>query len=144
MDYYNILGLTKDATPAQLKDSYRSLALKYHPDKNPSPDANKIMQEINIAYATLSNAEARKQYDLQYATTFSEAQRPSYTHSSQNAAYGYTFDSQQAWRDLFDSIQRYNQYRADNSDFGNTIKAEAVGHIIVDGLGLLFDWLSKR
>jgi DnaJ-class molecular chaperone len=142
-DYYKILGVPQDASPEQVKNAYRDMALKYHPDKNHDADATKRMQEINIAYATLSNPDARKQYDLLYSTTFSQTKQSSYAHSDQNATT-YTFNSQQTWQDLFDNIQRYNQYRTDSSEYGNTVKAEAVGHIIVDGLGLFFDWLSKR
>lgn len=76
-DYYKILGVPQNASPEQVKNAYRDMALKYHPDKNHDADATKRMQEINIAYATLSNPDARKQYDLLYATTFSQTKQSS-------------------------------------------------------------------
>ncbi|XP_053547897.1 dnaJ homolog subfamily B member 12 [Bombina bombina] len=62
-DYYEILGVTKDATEEDLKKSYRKLALKFHPDKNHAPGATEAFKAIGSAYAVLSNAEKRKQYD---------------------------------------------------------------------------------
>ncbi|XP_063817538.1 dnaJ homolog subfamily B member 12 [Pseudophryne corroboree] len=62
-DYYEILGVTREATEEDLKKSYRKLALKFHPDKNHAPGATEAFKAIGNAYAVLSNAEKRKQYD---------------------------------------------------------------------------------
>ncbi|NP_001085946.1 DnaJ heat shock protein family (Hsp40) member B12 S homeolog [Xenopus laevis] len=62
-DYYEILGVTREATEDDLKKSYRKLALKFHPDKNYAPGATEAFKAIGNAYAVLSNAEKRKQYD---------------------------------------------------------------------------------
>jgi len=62
-DYYEILGLSRDATKEQVKDAYRKLALQYHPDRNKSPDAEEKFKEISEAYAVLSDDEKRQQYD---------------------------------------------------------------------------------
>jgi DnaJ-class molecular chaperone len=62
-NYYEILGVDKDATQEQIKKAYRELALKYHPDRNRSPDATQKTQEINEAYAVLINEDSRKMYD---------------------------------------------------------------------------------
>ncbi|KAM4704282.1 dnaJ homolog subfamily B member 12 [Rhinophrynus dorsalis] len=62
-DYYEILGVTREATEDDLKKSYRKLALKFHPDKNHAPGATEAFKAIGNAYAVLSNAEKRKQYD---------------------------------------------------------------------------------
>lgn len=62
-DYYNILGVSKNAPQEEIKKAYRKLAHKYHPDKNDvDVDANKF-KEINEAYQILSNEKKRKQYD---------------------------------------------------------------------------------
>ena len=64
-DYYDILEVDKDATEDQLKQSFRSLARKYHPDKNPNDDAAESkFKEIQEAYAILSNPEERRNYDM--------------------------------------------------------------------------------
>lgn len=64
VDYYKILGIDKSATPKDIKNAYRKLARKYHPDLNPKDaDAKKNFQQINEANEVLSDPEKRKKYD---------------------------------------------------------------------------------
>ncbi|KAG7459023.1 hypothetical protein MATL_G00226800 [Megalops atlanticus] len=63
-DYYEVLGISKEANEEELKKAYRKLALKFHPDKNHAPGATEAFKKIGNAYAVLSNPEKRKQYDL--------------------------------------------------------------------------------
>lgn len=63
-DYYEVLGVSKDATADQIKKAYRKLALKYHPDKNPGDkEAEEKFKEAAEAYDVLSNDEKRSKYD---------------------------------------------------------------------------------
>jgi molecular chaperone DnaJ len=62
-DYYEILGLPKDASTEDIKKTYRKLALKYHPDRNKEAGAEEKFKEISEAYAVLSDADKRAQYD---------------------------------------------------------------------------------
>ncbi|HEX9161481.1 MAG TPA: DnaJ C-terminal domain-containing protein [Thermoanaerobaculia bacterium] len=63
-DYYEILGVKKNATEEELKKAYRTLAKKFHPDKNKgNKDAENKFKEISEAYAVLSDKEKREQYD---------------------------------------------------------------------------------
>ncbi|MHA3892611.1 DnaJ C-terminal domain-containing protein [Acinetobacter sp. GXMZU3951] len=63
-NYYEILGVTREASPDQIKKAYRKLARKYHPDISKESDAEAKMQEVNVAYDTLSNEEKKKEYDF--------------------------------------------------------------------------------
>ncbi len=62
-DYYEILGLQKGATEAEIKKAYRKLALEYHPDKNKEAGAEEKFKEINEAYQVLSDTNKRQKYD---------------------------------------------------------------------------------
>ena len=63
-DYYEVLGVSKDADDAALKKAYRTLAKKYHPDTNQgNPEAEAKFKEASEAYAVLSDADKRRQYD---------------------------------------------------------------------------------
>lgn len=63
-DYYEVLGIGKDADDAEIKKAYRVLAKKYHPDMNPGDtQAEKMFKEASEAYAVLSDPEKRRQYD---------------------------------------------------------------------------------
>jgi len=63
-DYYKVLGIDRNADEAAIKKAYRSLAMKYHPDRNPG-DAQAVerMKEVNEAYAVLADAHKRQLYD---------------------------------------------------------------------------------
>ena len=79
-DYYQVLGVSKNASEKEIKQAYRRLARKHHPDVNPGDkSAEAKFKEINAAYEVLSNAEKRKKYDQfgdqwEYAEQFAKTQ----------------------------------------------------------------------
>jgi DnaJ family protein B protein 4 len=66
-NHYEVLGVSKDAGEQEIKKAYRSLSLKYHPDRNPSEEAITKIQQVNEAYEILSDQAKRQQYDMEQA-----------------------------------------------------------------------------
>ena len=63
-DYYEVLGVSRDCTPEQLKASYRKLAMQYHPDRNNGDKvAEEKFKEVGEAYSVLSDPQKRQRYD---------------------------------------------------------------------------------
>ena len=62
-DYYEVLGVSKNASSAEIKAAYRKLALEWHPDRNKAANANEKFKEINEAYAVLSDDKKKQTYD---------------------------------------------------------------------------------
>ena len=91
-DYYRILGISKDATPLEIKKSYRRLALQYHPDRNQDEETAEYFKEITEAYGVLIDPEKRRKFDRQQTYTFSRSK---------------VFDdifSKSEFRDVFDDL----------------------------------------
>lgn len=62
-DYYEVLGVGRDASPQEIKKAYRRLAMEYHPDHNKEPEAEEKFKELSEAYGVLSDSEKRARYD---------------------------------------------------------------------------------
>ncbi|MFB2769625.1 molecular chaperone DnaJ [Pelatocladus sp. BLCC-F211] len=92
-DYYEILGVSRDADKEEIKHAYRRLARKYHPDVNKEPGAEERFKEINRAYEILSEPETRARYDR-----FGEA------GVSAGAGVGYQDVDMGGFADIFESI----------------------------------------
>ena len=71
-DYYEVLGVQKNASKDEIKDAYRKLAMQYHPDRNKASDAEDKFKEISEAYAVLSDDQKRQQYDMLGRADFSQ------------------------------------------------------------------------
>ena len=65
-DYYQILGISPEASKQEIKQAYRMMSLKWHPDKNPGVDVTSMMQDINEAYKILNDDLSRVRYDKEY------------------------------------------------------------------------------
>jgi len=100
-DYYEILGVNKEATDSDLKKAYRKLALQFHPDKNKCPGASEAFKAIGNAFAILSDTEKRKQYDL-YGPLEDQSNLRRHTHRG-NRHYEYSrgFEADVSAEELF-------------------------------------------
>lgn len=115
-NYYEVLGLARGASTDEIKKSYRKLVRKYHPDVSKEPDAQEKMQQLNLAYETLSDDAKRAAYDHQLDNPFAYQQG--------YGQQGYGQQSQQgAGADPFG--QQYRYYRSNASgDEGQDFNAE--------------------
>ena len=94
-DYYEVLGVSKNASQEEIKSAFRKLAKQYHPDVNKAPDAAEKFKEAQEAYAVLSDESKRKQYDQFGHAAFSG-------NSSSGGGYDFSgFDFSDIFGDLF-------------------------------------------
>ncbi len=93
-DYYELLGVSHDASEQEIREAYRKLAFQYHPDRNKdSPDATERMKAINEAYATLSDRAKRSEYDsLRQRYGSSAYDRYRQTHTQEDIFRGSDID----------------------------------------------------
>ena len=96
-DYYEVLGLSRDANDEQIKKAYRTLAKKYHPDLNKDPDAPDKFKEVQEAYEVLSDPQKRSTYD-QYGFDGLDSQGFNFNFNGFGSAADFGFG------DIFDSI----------------------------------------
>ena len=99
-DYYEILGLDRNASKSEIKKAYRKLALKYHPDKNKEPGAEEKFKEISEAYAVLYDDEKRNLYN-QYGHSGID-QQYSYEDIFRGTDFGDIFGNMGGIEDIFE------------------------------------------
>ena len=140
-DYYDILGLEKDASQKQIRDAYRRLALLHHPDRNKdSPEAADRMKEINESYAVLSDPKKRREYDgLRQAYGSSAYGQFRQTYSDQDIFKGSDI------QEIFEELSRAFGFRGFDDVFRESYGAGyrtfefrrpgAFGRVFVGGFG---------
>ena len=94
-DYYQVLGVSRNASQEEIKKAYRRLALEWHPDRNKSPEAEERFKEINEAYEVLSDPKKRQAYDQFGHAAFEPGAGPfgggkTYTYRQGPFTYTYT------------------------------------------------------
>jgi len=100
-NYYDILGIPKNADETEIKKAYRNLARKYHPDVCKESGAEEKFKEINEAYSVLSDSQKRSQYDMMGHETFTNASKGSYTGAGGFGGGGFSADFN-GFGDIFD------------------------------------------
>jgi molecular chaperone DnaJ len=121
-DYYEVLGVQKGAPKDQIKDSYRKLALQYHPDRNKEAGAEDKFKEISEAYAVLSDDQKRVQYDNLGHASFDQQ------YSREDIFRGADFDSifrDMGFGDLFRTIFGGSGF---GGGYGRSDRGEDIGY----------------
>ncbi len=140
-DYYDVLGVSKSASAAELKAAYRKQALAWHPDRNKSPEAEAKFKEINEAYEILSNVDKRAAYDQYGHGAFEQGgmggpggfggQPGGGTYQQGPFTYYYTSGGQQGqgfdFNDFSDPFEIFEQFFGGASPFGRQQRVPRYG-----------------
>ena len=116
-DYYDILGVKRDASAEELKKAYRKLALKYHPDRNPGDkEAEKKFKELNEAYEVLKDSNKRAAYDRMGHAAFDQT-----SHGGPQGGFEFNFGAD--FSDIFEELFTGGRRRgAPTSQRGNDLR----------------------
>ncbi|KAL1815262.1 hypothetical protein ACET3Z_017836 [Daucus carota] len=150
-NHYAVLGVSPDASPADIKKAYRTLALKYHPDVSKEAQADEVFKSIRLAYDTLSNDTTRRQYDR--AFQFEESPGRSWGHS-----WDFEIEFEDGvrvyrWADLRRRMQREKYWErryggVDNSTYDDENEKEETPNEVRGSFGEVLncgyvDWLKS-
>lgn len=120
-NYYDVLGVQKTATADEIKKAYRTLAFKYHPDRNPGDKAaEEKFKEISTAYDVLGDETKRRNYDLTGSADTS-SQYSYNTYRSSSTAYGYSnpFSDEDTFWSWFAGAQQEAQKRQQEQNYNH-------------------------
>lgn len=106
-DYYQILGVSKDATDSEIKKAYKKLALHFHPDKNKTPGAAEAFKAIANAFTVLTDVEKRKQYDM----FGSDEEKIRYTRRHETFTHEADVTAEELFNMFFGTAYTYNTPR---------------------------------
>ena len=132
-DYYQILGVPEDATEDDIKNAFRKLAFKYHPDKNPGNEkqAEAKFKEINEAYSILSDAGKRRQYDYALKSGFDS-----------NVYSGYGNAQSDIFRDAFSNPETVAAMNEMFRQAGLRFDQDFMNRTFFSGNGVIFTFYS--
>lgn len=124
-DYYEILGISKNATAEEIKAAYRKQALKWHPDRNKSQEATAKFKEITKAYEVLADPKKREMYDQYGADAFERGGRGGGSYGQGPFTYTYTNFGDNPFREtdfggFSDPFEIFEQFFGFRSPFTST------------------------
>lgn len=129
-DYYNTLGVSKNASPDEIKSAYRKMALKWHPDRNKTTEATDKFKEINKAYEVLSDPKKKEMYDQYGESAFRGGAPGGY---SQEGPFTYTYSNYGGQspfgEDFTDPFEIFEQFFGFRSPFGQRAKRRDIYEI---------------
>ena len=126
-DYYNVLGVDRDATEDQIKKAYKRKALQFHPDKNKEDDSEEKFKKIGEAYEVLSDANKRSVYDKygEQGLAKQGCRNGSYKNSSFNPTDPFDlfrrfFGDSDPFKDIFSSVLSHHAHYNSPQFSGNS------------------------
>ncbi len=140
-DYYESLGISKSATPEEIKRAYRKLALQYHPDRNKTKEAEAKFKEVTKAYEVLSDPQKRQTYDQLGHQAFEQgAQGGGPFGGTQGGHYGpftYTYTTSGGGQDFdfggfSDPFEIFEQFFGGGSPFGARSRQRQAYSLTID------------
>ncbi len=145
-DFYEILGISKNATADEIKKAYRKLALSYHPDRNKTKEAEERFKEINQAYEVLSDSKKRQAYDQFGQTAFTQGfgQSPfgeGFSGQTRTGRYGpftYTYSAGPGADEGFDfggfsdPFEIFEQFFGGASPFGSQARQRPIYSLTIE------------
>lgn len=122
-DYYKILGIPKNANDDEIKKAYRKLALRYHPDKNKSPEAEEKFKEVAEAYEVLSDKKKRDIYD-EYGEEGLKGGIPGGQQNFGGGNFTYTFhgDPRATFAQFFGNTNPFQDFFGFDDPFGSAME----------------------
>ena len=132
-DYYKILGVSENASQEDIKNAFRKLAFKYHPDKNPGNEkpAEEKFKEINEAYSILSDADKRRQYDFAKKSGFTNTGYP-----------GFGYSQSDIFRDAFSNPANIEELNRMFQQAGLRFDQDFLNRTFFSGNGFIFQFYS--
>ena len=132
-DYYRILGVPESASQEDIKNAFRKLAFKYHPDKNPGNEkqAEEKFKEINEAYSILCEAGKRRQYDSARKSGFASTEYP-----------GFGYSQSDIFRDAFSNPATMEDLNRLFQQLGLRFDQEFLKRTFFSGNGVVFQFYS--
>lgn len=130
-DYYQILGIPFDSSKEEIKQAYRKMSLKWHPDRNSNVDVTEIMQCINEAYKILKDDNSRAKYDKEYLR-FNQQRKEQYEKQRNSSTTSWIYDYEVHDEDLKNDINEARAYAENLVDeflksFRETLKLAGKG-----------------
>jgi DnaJ-class molecular chaperone len=132
-NYYQILGVPEDAGQEDIKNAFRKLAFKYHPDKNPGNEkqAEEKFKEINEAYSILGDTGKRQQYDFAKKSGYSGTTYP-----------GFGYSQSDIFRDAFSNPETMDELNRMFQQAGLRFDQEFLNRTFFSGNGVVFQFYS--
>jgi DnaJ-class molecular chaperone len=134
-DYYQILGISQDASQEDIKRAFRKLAFKYHPDTNPGNEeqAAERFKQINEAYGVLGDEGKRRQYDFARSGQFAGA-------GADTGYGGFGYSQQDIFRDIFSNPAMFDELSRMFAQAGLRFDQDFLNRVFFGGRGFIFQF----